>query len=92
LPCCPSSVHCARAHWYGINKLKNITLTADIALIAQARAKARARNATLNDEFRIWLAKYVNTMPPQEAFHDLMRSLSHVKAGQSYPRDAANER
>jgi hypothetical protein len=72
--------------------LKNITLTADSDLIAQARAKAQARNATLNDEFRSWLVSYVNTQPPQQAFRELMDSLSGVKAGQKFPRDAANER
>ena len=72
--------------------LKNITLSADIELIAQARAKAQARNATLNDEFRSWLASYVNSQPPQQAFRELMRSLSGVKPKQKFSRDAANER
>ena len=72
--------------------LKNITLSADIELIAQARAKAQARNATLNDEFRSWLTSYVNSQPPQQAFRELMRSLSGVKPKQKFSRDAANER
>ena len=72
--------------------LKNITLSADIELIAQARAKAQARNATLNEEFRSWLASYVNSQPPQQAFQELMRSLSGVKAGKKFSRDVANER
>ena len=39
--------------------MKNITFSAADDLIAQARELARARGATLNDEFRIWLTDYV---------------------------------
>jgi len=36
-------------------RMKNITLSADERLIAQARHEARARKTTLNQLFRAWL-------------------------------------
>ena len=38
--------------------MKNVTLSADNTLIEQARALARLRGTTLNEEFRKWLASY----------------------------------
>ncbi len=38
--------------------MKNVTLSADDSLIEQARALARLRGTTLNEEFRKWLARY----------------------------------
>ncbi len=38
--------------------MKNITLSAEDSLIEQARALARLRGTTLNEEFRGWLANY----------------------------------
>ena len=38
--------------------LRNITLSAEEELIDRARKKADARKTTLNNEFRVWLAKY----------------------------------
>ena len=39
-------------------KMKNITLSADENAIEAARRRARARNTTLNEEFRRWLKEY----------------------------------
>ena len=39
--------------------MQNITLSAQNDLIAQARELARARGTTLNEEFRVWLATFV---------------------------------
>jgi hypothetical protein len=38
--------------------MKNVTLSADDSQIEQARALARLRGTTLNEEFRGWLASY----------------------------------
>ena len=38
--------------------MKNVTLSAESTLIDQARALARLRGTTLNEEFRKWLAHY----------------------------------
>ncbi len=40
------------------SNMKNVTLSADEALIDQARALARLRGTTLNEEFRKWLASF----------------------------------
>jgi hypothetical protein len=39
--------------------MKNITFSANEALIEAARAQAKAENTTLNEQFRLWLAAYV---------------------------------
>jgi hypothetical protein len=38
--------------------MKNITLSADEHWIEAARARARAEQMTLNEQFRIWLEDY----------------------------------
>jgi hypothetical protein len=40
--------------------MKNVTLSANETLIEQARALARLRGTTLNDEFRKWLSDYTS--------------------------------
>lgn len=40
--------------------MKNVTLSAEYQLIEQARALARLRGTTLNEEFRKWLASYTS--------------------------------
>jgi hypothetical protein len=39
--------------------MRKITLSADDKLIEAARARARAEQTTLNEQFRRWLADYV---------------------------------
>ena len=39
--------------------MKNITLSADEKLIEAARERVRAEHTTLNEQFRRWLADYV---------------------------------
>ena len=75
--------------------MKNITLSATDQLIDQARDKARAHGVTLNDEFRKWLASYVQAGDGQAAvsrFRSVMQALPHVEAGRSFTRDEMNER
>ena len=52
-----------RVHYFRVHELyipmKNITLSADDSLIEAAREQARAEHTTLNDQFRLWLAAYV---------------------------------
>ena len=40
--------------------MKNITLSADEALIEAARQRAASENTTLNEQFRRWLERYVH--------------------------------
>ena len=53
--------------------VKNITLSADEALIEQARAVAKSERTTLNAAFREWLEQYAARAGRGAAFRALMR-------------------
>jgi len=72
--------------------VKNITLSADEHLIEEARNKARAQHTTLNAAFREWLLQFTAQPGSAKEYSDLMRRLSHVKAGRHFSRDEMNER
>ena len=75
--------------------MRNITLSAAEQLIDQAREKARAQGVSLNDEFRKWLASYVQVGNPQDAvarFRSVMQAMPAVDAGRTFGRDEMNER
>ena len=75
--------------------MRNITLSAAEQLIDLARDKARAQGVTLNDEFRKWLASYVQAGDGQTAvnrFRSVMRALPQADAGRTFTRDEMNER
>jgi hypothetical protein len=73
--------------------LRNITLSAEQELIDRARKKADARKTTLNNEFRIWLAKYGEEVPPTvEDLRQFVTAFSHFRAGRRFTRDERNER
>ncbi len=75
--------------------MRNITLSAADQLIDQAREKARSQGVTLNDEFRKWLASYVQADDGQSAvnrFRSVMQALPQADAGRSFSRDEMNER
>lgn len=71
---------------------KNITLSADDLLLNQAREKANRENTSLNQLFRIWLAKYVRRDALGKEYDALMESLADVQAGRKFSRDEMNER
>jgi hypothetical protein len=54
--------------------MRNIPLSAAEELIDQARDKARAQGATLNDEFRKWLASYVQAANGQTSAQHAIQS------------------
>ena len=75
--------------------MRNVTLSAADHLIDQAREKARAQGVTLNDEFRKWLASYVQEADGLSAvnrFRSVMQALPNADAGRSFTRDEMNER
>jgi hypothetical protein len=72
--------------------LKNITLSADEALIREARRQAALHNTTLNELFRDWLERYIARQTALAQYEDLMRRLSHVAAGRKFTREEMNER
>ena len=72
--------------------LQNITLSAEKALIEQARRRAEAQNTTLNAEFRRWLEQYVESPQTFADLSALMDRFSYAKAGKTFTRDELNER
>jgi hypothetical protein len=73
--------------------MKNITLSADEALIEAARARARAEKTTLNEQFRRWLAAYAHTQDRLQRYDAAMATLrGKVKVGRKLTRDEMNER
>ena len=70
---------------------KNITFSADGALIEQAHRRAMADDTTLNDLFRGWLALYVAQSATADQYDALMARLSYVKAGDKFNREEMNE-
>lgn len=72
--------------------LKNVTLSADEALVHKAREKAVLERTTLNASFREWLASYVWGEHRGEGYRQLMKRLSHVRAGRAFSRDELNAR
>lgn len=73
--------------------MKNITLTADEAVIEAARAQARADNTTLNEQFRLWLASYARKQRVAR-YDEVMKELRARidTGGRKFTRDEMNER
>lgn len=72
--------------------MKNVTLSADARLIQLAREKAAREHSTLNAQFRLWLARYVDTGTRHLDYDNLMARLEHVRSGGGFSRDDMNER
>jgi hypothetical protein len=72
--------------------LKNITLSADERLITLAREEAERRGTTLNAQFRIWLANYVEQERVAHDYRQLMKRLDYARSAGPYTRDELNER
>ena len=72
--------------------LKNVTLSADEAIIEQARRRAQLENTTLNELFRRWLNQYVAQPGAADQYRSLMQRLSYVDAGRKFSREEMNER
>ena len=73
--------------------MKNITLSADETLIEAARARARADQTTLNEQFRRWLADYAQTQGRMYRYEAVMKGLrGKLKVGSKLGRETMNER
>ena len=74
--------------------MTNITFTADEALIKAAREQARARNTSLNSEFRRWLESYARwEEQAQQAIATIERIQSYARTGgRRFTREEMNER
>lgn len=73
--------------------MKNITLSADGALIEAARERARTENTTLNDQFRLWLADYAQKRERLQRYEEVMAALrGRLRVGRKLSREEMNER
>ena len=73
--------------------MKNITLSADEALIEAARERALSEHTTLNEQFRRWRAEYAHTRERMQRYDDVMATLrGSLKVGRKLTRDEMNER
>ena len=72
--------------------LKNVTLSADESLIAQAREEAKRHGTTLNAEFRLWLAQFAEQERAAQGYQNLMEKLSYASPGHDFTRDDLNAR
>jgi hypothetical protein len=72
--------------------LKNVTLSADEHLIAQAREEAERHGTTLNAEFRLWLAQFAEQERAAHGYQSLMEELSYASPGRDFTRDDVNAR
>ena len=75
-------------------KVRNITLSADDALIEAARRLARENDTTLNSQFRIWLESYVGRDRQAGAAMETISRLSATlrSGGRRFTREEMNER
>ncbi len=72
--------------------LKNITLSAEEALIARAREQAAREKRSLNLAFREWLQRYAAQERAAESYDELMKRLGYARAGRKFTREEMNER
>lgn len=73
--------------------MKNITLSADEALIEAARERARLEHTTLNAQFRRWLEDYARREQQAErAMAVIERLRGKLRVGRKLTRDEMNER
>lgn len=77
--------------------MKNITLSAEGALIAAARERARNENTTLNEQFRVWLATYAEQRHAAQGVAVIDKLQAYVRTGSAMftrelTREQMNER
>lgn len=73
--------------------MKNITLSADEKAIEAARARARAQNSSLNEQFRRWLAEYSGQAARLREYEDVVARLrGRLTVGKRLTREDMNER
>lgn len=73
--------------------MKNVTLSADASLIEAARARARAEQTTLNEQFRRWLSAYAQADARMDRYDAVMQQVrGKMKLGRALSRDEMNER
>lgn len=87
------NLHYSSVHIYSVIEMKNITLSADEALIKAARERAMQEKTTLNAQFRLWLAEYSRIQDQLEAYDETIRALrGQLVVGWKLTREEMNER
>ena len=73
--------------------MRNVTLSADEALIEGARRRAASEHTTLNNLFREWLARYAGeSRLTAEEIHRALAAADHFRVGRRLTREERNER
>ena len=73
--------------------MKNVTLSADGALIEAGRRRAASERTTLNEQFRHWLTAYVGRkQQAAEAVHVMRELQGRLRVGRRLTREQVNER
>jgi hypothetical protein len=74
--------------------VKNITFSADEALIEAARARAAAEHTTLNEAFRAWIEVYaLREATAERALRTISELQGRIRTGgRRFSRDELNER
>ncbi len=75
----------------------NVTLSVEGALLQEAKTKARRENMTLNDLFRHWLNRYINSSTKSidsiaGEFDTFMERVKYATPGKHFTRDEMNAR
>jgi len=71
---------------------KNITFSAEKEHIRKARLKAQNEHSTLNEQFQIWLRKYVTVDSSLQSYKSIIEKYDYVDSGGSFSREKLNER
>lgn len=73
--------------------VRNITFTADAALIDEAREAAREEHTTLNAQFQFWLEAYARKRRAARAMEVMKRISKYASSGGlKFTREEMNER
>lgn len=73
--------------------MRNITLSADEALIEAARHRARSEHTTLNEAFRRWLTDYAQAQQRVQRSDEVLEQLrGKLQLGCKLTRDEMNAR
>ena len=75
--------------------MREITMSADEALIERANERAKREERSLNDAFQQWLEQYAGPPGPimtPEQYEEFMKQFAHIQLGGPYTRDEMNER
>jgi hypothetical protein len=70
--------------------MKNVTLSVEESVLAQARRRAAAENTTLDELFRTWLERYIAQSLAVQQYEALMNRLDYAEAGRSFTREEMN--